>query len=57
VEPQVDLRLVDSRVLSDAYRLAGGEPGQGEEHGGHQEEQEDPDGDSPDHIERHAFIL
>ena len=57
VEAEVDLFLVDPRVLADTDRLAGREPGQGEEHGGHEEEEEDPDGDATYHIERHALIL
>ena len=57
VKPQVDHRLMNSRILANTDRGTGRHPGQGKEHGGHDEQEEDSNGDPADDIEGHATIL
>ena len=57
MKPLDDHRLMDSRILANADRGARRDARQRKEHGGHQEQEEDSNGEPADHIERHVSIL
>src|SRR5438105_13412869 len=57
VEPQDDHRLMNSGVLADADRGTRRDARQRKKHGGHEEQDEDANGQPANDIESHATIL